>query len=227
MARAAHGSLREYNLLATFSDIGAADRAAGALRLRGLSEDAYSIEALEDRPGVDEARMRDELEGVAAGGPLVATGPMASGAMTGGLTGLVVGAVVGLVVGALLFLGNRHSGSPVGLGATVMIAAVALGVAGAMVGGFLGPRRRPAASASRGGAQPEPDSERAAAVVLAVHVDDRESLSASEEVLKEAEPLRLDRLSRSGEVLGTQSLGLDAPPVEPGSGRVVREGEGS
>ena len=219
--------LREYNLLATFSDTQAAGRAAGALRLRGVSEDAYSIESLEDRPGVDEARMRDELEGVSAGGPLVATGPMTGGAMAGGMAGIVVGAVLGLVVGALLFLGNRHSGSAAGLGATVVIGAVALGVAGAVVGGFMGPRRRAAASAGQWAAGPASASERPAAVVLAVHVDDQETLSASEEVLKEAEPLRLDRISRAGEVLGTQALGLDAPPVEPGSGRVVTEDEGT
>ncbi|HEU5002500.1 MAG TPA: hypothetical protein VFW71_06960 [Actinomycetota bacterium] len=221
MATEAHGSRHEYNLLATFADMAAARRAAGALRLRGLDPNSYSIETLRERPGVDEARMRDELEGAAVGGPLVATGPMTKGAGVGAVAGVVVGAIVGLIVGALLFLGSGHSGSAVGLWATVIICAAALGVAGAMVGGFVGPRRR----ASAAPPQWAPESDVAPAVVLAVHVDDMAAMTASEEVLKEAEPLRLDRLSWAGEVLGTQSLGLDAPPVEPGSGRVLGEGE--
>lgn len=225
MATEAHGgggTLREYNLLATFADIRAARRAAGALRLRGLADDAYSIEELDERPGVDEARMRDELEGsVAAPGIGLMTGPMSSGAITGGITGVVVGGIIGLVVGALLFLGSGHSGSAVGVGATVIICAVALGVAGAVVGGFIGPRNRASKVPSQWA--PESDEPRSE-VVLAIHVDDQEALNTSEEVLKEAEPIRLDRISRAGDVLGTQSLGLNEPPVQPGSGRVVSGG---
>lgn len=217
----------DYNLTATFADVSTARRAVGALRRRGFTGEAIALDDAADVPAVDEARMRDELEGSAG----VATKSMLSGAASGGLIGVVVGAVVGFIIGAAVF------GGGVGTVITVVVVAVALGVAGGVVGGFAKPRVDPAAidvPPTAGGATAEraatgvaaPDAVRSPApqgVVLQVHVTTPDQFAEAEDVLVHAGPLRVDRFTEGGQVIGTEELGLDAPPVQPGSGRVVRE----
>ncbi|HLI55854.1 MAG TPA: hypothetical protein VKY26_02355 [Actinomycetota bacterium] len=224
-----HPEAGDYNLTATFPDVATAKQAAGALRLRGLAGEAIALGDAADVPAVDEARMRDELEGSAG----IATRSMLSGAFAGGVIGLVIGAVVGFLVGLAIF------GSGVGEPATVVGLAVGLSVAGAVIGGFAKPRVDPAATdvpASRGGAASERVAKRDVTslstvvpppspqgVVLQVHVTDPELFAEAEDVLVHAGPLRVDRFTESGQVVGTEELGLDAPPVQPGSGRQFQE----
>jgi hypothetical protein len=220
-----HTQLKEYNLVATYADPTTAERAAGALRLRGLGDEAFSVASAASTPAVSEARMRDEMEGLAAGPGVIATKSMSAGAAAGAVVGLVVGAILGLVIGLVVFGGG--SGSHVGEWATVIGFAVGLGVAGAVAGGFSKPRYRPETGdvpedfeGAPRNAPPSPATE----IVLEVSVDDPAEFALSEEVLEQSSPVRLDRLSRAGEVIGTEELGLDAPPVQPGSGRQVSEG---
>lgn len=213
-------NLKEYNLLATFPDVASARRAAGALRLRGIGDESFTVADVDAVPAVDEARMRDELEGMAAGPGLVATHSMTTGAIRGAVAGLVVGAVIGAIVGIAVF-GHGSGSHLVGELATVIGFAVGLSVAGAVAGGFSRPRYHPDPGDVAEPFDGAPDyAERDREVVLGVHVDDPTVFALSEEVLEGAAPLQLDRISRHGDVIGTERLGLDAPPVQPGSGRV-------
>lgn len=212
MAASDYSMRAQYNLLATFRDRGVADRVAGTLRVRGVAPGSVSVDAGGD-PEVDEARMRDELEGVVGGPGLVATRSMARGAAAGALLGVIVGAVLGLIVGVLVFAGPA-SGHNVGLWATVVAFAAGLGTAGAVAGGFIRPRVRPDAAEVQGWWTRTPER-----VVVGVHVNDQASLEVAMDVLSSADPLRLDRIGPQGEVLTTAQLGLDEVPVEPGSGR--------
>lgn len=218
--------LGEFNLVATFTDIASAKRAAGQLRLRGLGEESITVAPASQTPEVDEARMRDELEGVVAGPGLVATKSMTVGAAVGSVIGLFAGAVLGWIVGVAAF--HHGTGShAVGLWASVIVVAVALGVAGAVAGGFLKPRYRPEVGDSPQDFEGTPEhalptrEARDAQMVVAVRVDDPQDFALSEEVLEQASPVRLDRLGRRGEVIGTEEVGRDSPPVQPGSARQI------
>lgn len=221
--------LKQYNLLATFSDEQAAAAAAGTLRLHGMRDGAISLRARSDVTALDQAEMRDELEGVFASPGIIATGPMMAGAVAGSAVGAVAGAVLGLVGGALAYSGGS------GLLISVIVGAVALATAGAVLGGFIVPRSRPfpgdgfaPPGTDMAGAGPERSlgrNPRDAEVVLGIHVGDELSLEGAEEILLAAHPLRLDRVSPGGDVLGTQHLGLDAPPVQTGSARQIETHE--
>jgi hypothetical protein len=218
---AATNAAGDYNLVATFPDAAAARRAAGALLRRGVGEESMSLRDAGDAPGVDEARMRDELEGSLGG---VATKSMTIGALVGGILGGVAGVILGFIVGVLAF---GSGATNVGMWTTVIVLAVAFSTAGAVAGGFVKPRSEPDAvdvPGSPGGAA----AERQAApsdhfVALEIHVEDPRSFAEAEEALQEAGPLRVDRFTDSGRVVGTEGLGLNAPPVQPGSGRTIPE----
>ncbi|MGH2718791.1 MAG: hypothetical protein ACRDJU_09455 [Actinomycetota bacterium] len=218
-----HAEVGDYNLTATFADLATARQAAGALRLRGVAGEAIALDDAGAVPEVDEARMRDELEGSA-----VATKSMISGAATGGVIGAVAGGIIGLVLGLLIF------GGGVGMVATIVGVGFGLGIAGAVAGGFSKPREDPAGveiPGTPGGsvserAATQPGAVRAPAaqgVVLQVHLTEPEQFADAEDVLVHAGPLRVDRFTETGQVVGTEELGLDAPPVQPGSGRIISE----
>jgi hypothetical protein len=217
---AATNAAGDYNLVATFPDAAAARRAAGALRRRGVSENSMSVRDAGDTPGVDEARMRDELEGTVG----VVTKSMTTGALVGGILGGVAGVILGFIIGVLAF---GSGATNVGMWTTVIVLAVAFSTAGAVAGGFLKPRRDPEdidVPGSPGGAAAERQAAPSApSVVLEIHVQDPQSFAEAEEALQESGPLRVDRFTDSGRVVGTEALGLNAPPVQPGSGRTVPE----
>ena len=221
---------KPYNLLATFPDRAAAGRAVEALRRQGLSDKSISLQSRGAAPEVDRAEMRDELEGMVAGPGAVATGPMSIGSFAGGALGAVVGAVLGFAIGALIY--GTGGGSVVIISA--IVGAVALATFGATAGGFLGPRSRkeagdgvtpPGNDLNGAGPQRTRGADPAGReVVVGVQVEDEPSLEGVQGVLEAAHPLRLDVVSPDGSVLGTQELGLNAPPVQPGTARQVQTG---
>ena len=223
---AAQDQFRNYNLLATFPDRASAEQAVGALRLRGLGDDAISLDSRSEEPAVEEAEMRDELEGMVAGPGVIASKSMSEGAIIGAVAGAVIGAIAGFLIGTVVF-GPASSSRTAGIVISVIVFAVGLSTAGAIAGGFLKPRYRPAEGDAPEDREPRPGEapgsgspDPATEVVVGVHVDDESRLAAYEDVLEAAKPLRLDLVGKEGEVLDTEETGLGSIPVQPGSGRV-------
>jgi hypothetical protein len=215
---------RNYNILATFPDRASAEQAVGALKLRGLGEDAVSLRSRTRAPAVAEAEMRGELEGMVAAPGVVASKSMSKGAVGGAVLGAILGAIVGAIVGTAVF-GPGSGSRTAGIVIAVVAFAVGLGTAGAVAGGFVKPRYRPEVGDEPEDVEPgspaareQPDP--AAEVVVSVHVDDVDELASSEDVLVAAGPLRLDVVGKEGQVLNTEETGLGSTPVQPGSGRV-------
>ena len=81
--------------------------------------------------------MREETESLTGGPGVVATKSQARGGLAGTFLGAIVGAIIGLVVGLLAF-------SETGRAIVISVVCFAVGGAtfGAVVGGFLVPRRK-------------------------------------------------------------------------------------
>jgi hypothetical protein len=186
---------------ATFDDREGAERAAARARDRGLQ---VVVGDETDERAVLRAEMRDEVESTVMGAGNV--GPFTKGMTKGIVRWVPIAAAIGAVFGALIGL------IPWGFGMSTfgrVLMGVAIGAVAGATAGFVG-----------GGAfQPqEHDSPRLAAergVTVAVPVSTNEEAERARDLLRAADPIRLDETDQGG------------APVRPSSEEATRPVRGS
>ncbi|HEX2052479.1 MAG TPA: hypothetical protein VHJ78_01970 [Actinomycetota bacterium] len=202
---------RGHTLAATFDSRQQADQAVQRLseRVQGARVEVKSKR--QDRK-VQQAEMRDELEGMVASPVLGAamTKSQTQGAIGGTILIAGLAILIGVVAGFLIDGAPGSDVSPWRWFMTwVMIPAIAGGTLGTLAGGMLKQRYKPAPEDSAPPREAAPDAglEAPEETVVEVHASGDADLQQAMDVLQGLNPQRLDRFNSAGEVVETQQLG--------------------
>lgn len=204
-------SFRGHNLAATFQSRQKADQAADQLT-KSLSGVRVELTSKREDRKVQQAEMRDELEGVVAAPALgsALTKSQTQGAVGGVVLVGGVGVLIGLIAG---FLINGAPGSEISvvrwLLTWILTPAIAGGTLGMLAGGLLKQRHAPAPEDS---AAPREASEDAGLArdeecVVEVSASTESELEKALDILQGLGPARLDQFDAEGKVVETQELG--------------------
>lgn len=209
------GGFQGNTLAATFGDRQGADNAAQRLSQQVQGARVQVRAKRQDRK-VQEAEMREELEGVVASPVLGAamTKSQTQGAIGGTVIVAGIAVLLGLIAGFLIDGAPGGEVSPVRWFMTwVLIPAIAGGTLGTLAGGMLKQRYAPAPEDTAPPREASPDAglEPAQESVVEVTASDDASLQQAMDVLSGLNPLRVDRFNSSGEVVETERLGGRAP----------------
>lgn len=215
MNQSAHGEgFRGHNLAATFGSRQLADAAADRLS-KSLSSVRVELKPKRQDRSVQQAEMRDELEGVVAAPALgsALTKSQTQGAVGGVIVVGGIGVLLGVIAG---FAVNGAPGSEISmvrwLLMWVLTPAIAAGTLGLLAGGLLKQRHAPAPqdTAPPREASPEAGVPREEACVVEVSAGSDDEFEKAYDLLNELGPERLDHFNSAGEVVETQDLGSRA-----------------
>lgn len=215
-----------HNIVATFKESYEADQAARALKQR-LGRSEIQVRRADNDPAVQQAEMRDELEGMVAS-PVLGSAmnkTQAQGAVGGAVAIAAITVALGAIIGVIV---NGAPGNEVSIGrwliTWILTPAIAGGTLGMLAGGMLKPRYAPAPKdegtpkeANHGDHDHSRDQE--PQFVVNVHTDDESEFQQALSVLKEMGADRLDRFNEDGQVLATREIGggrSDAAGPAPG-----------
>ena len=200
-----------HSIAATFDGRGKAQKAADVLS-RNLKDASVEITSKRDDAHVQQAEMRDELEGMVAS-PVLGSA-MTKSQVQGGVAGIVmiggIATALGLLAGFIL---NGAPGSEISAVRWFMtwalIPAFAGGTLGLLAGGMLKQRYAPSDkdSAPDYEAGPEAGIDAPEETVVEIATNDENELERAFDILRDLHPDRLDQFDADGQVVATRDLG--------------------
>lgn len=199
-----------HTLTATFGSREQADQAAQ--RLSDLDGARVEVKSKRLDRKVQEAEMREELEGVTASPVLGAamTKSQTQGAVGGTAVIAGIAVLLGVVAGFIIDGAPGGDVSPWRWFMTwVMIPAIAGGTLGTLAGGMLKQRYAPAPEDSQPPREASPDAglEPPEETVVEFTASNDSALQQALDLLKGMNPDRVDRFNSAGEVVETERLG--------------------